>query len=228
VLRHTARAELSSFAGGSEGDRAMDRTQWMLAPYTEADLESQITNAGVLYGARGEQVVDDVNEYVAGINSYIEQALTDPTKLPAEYAALGKLPTPWKPTDVIAEASLIGGIFGKGGGAEVRSALTAEAFEARYGSKPGRKAWEGFREQNDPEAPTTVSKKFAYEKGKAFSKTGLAMPDPGSVSFVSDGSSEAPIGGASKTDTPSPQPIPDDGSIGSRLLKAALQGPALT
>ena len=45
VLRHTARAELSSFAGGSEGDRAMDRTQWMIAPYTEADLESQICDA---------------------------------------------------------------------------------------------------------------------------------------------------------------------------------------
>ena len=35
----------------------MDRTQWSLAPYTEADLESQITNAGKLYGAEGEQVV---------------------------------------------------------------------------------------------------------------------------------------------------------------------------
>ena len=45
VLRHTGRAELSSFAGGSAGDRAMDRTQWMIAPYTEADLESQIANA---------------------------------------------------------------------------------------------------------------------------------------------------------------------------------------
>jgi len=229
VLRHTARAELSSFAGGSEGDRAMDRTQWMLAPYTEADLESQIDNAGALYGARGEQVVADVKEYVAGINAYIEQALTDPTKLPAEYAALGKVPMLWKPTDVIAEASLIGGIFGKGGGAEVRSALAAEAMEARYGRRAGRKAWEGFREQNDPEAPTTVSKKFKYETGSPFSKTGLAMPEPGSVTFLSDGSSTAaPIAASQRTDTPSPQPIPNDGSIGSQLLKAALQGPALS
>ncbi len=57
--------------------------------------------------------------------------------LPAEYAALGKLPAEWKPTDVIAEASLIGGIFGKGGGAEVRSALTLEAFEKQFGAAPG-------------------------------------------------------------------------------------------
>jgi len=229
VLRHTARAELSSFAGGSAGDRAMDRTQWMLAPYTEADLESQIANAGALYGAKGEQVVEDVNEYVAGINAYIQQALTDPTKLPAEYAALGKLPAPWKATDVIAEASLIGGIFGKGGGSEVRSALAEEAFESQYGRKAGRKAWVDFREQNDPEAPTTVSQRFKYEAGSPFAKTGLAMPDPGSVTFLSDGSSQAaPIAGSADTDTPSPQPIPDDGSIGSGLLKAALEGPPLS
>ena len=31
--------ELSSFVGGSAGNRAMDRTQWQLAPYTEADLQ---------------------------------------------------------------------------------------------------------------------------------------------------------------------------------------------
>ena len=93
-------------------------------------------------------------------------------KLPAEYAALGKLPTLWKPTDVIAEASLIGGIFGKGGGAEVRSALAAEAFEARYGRRAGRKAWEDFREQNDPEAPTTVSKRVPLRDGLAVREDG--------------------------------------------------------
>jgi len=229
VLRHTARAELSSFAGGSEGDRAMDRTQWMIAPYTEADLESQLQEAPRLYGSRGEQAVKDVEEFVAGINAYIREALVDPNKLPAEYAALGKLPTEWKPTDVIAEASLIGGIFGKGGGAEVRSALTLEAFEQRFGRKLGRKAWEDFREQNDSEAPTTVSKSFPYETTSPFAKSGLAMPDPGSVTFITDGSSSsAPaIKGPESTDTPSPQPIPEDGSIGSEMLRAALKGPAL-
>src|SRR3954447_23906912 len=34
ILRHTGRAQLSSFAGGADGNRAMDRTQWALAPYT--------------------------------------------------------------------------------------------------------------------------------------------------------------------------------------------------
>ncbi len=228
VLRHTAKAELSSFVGGSAGNRAMDQVQWTIAPYTEADLQSQLTNAPVLYGAKGAQVVEDVREYCAGINAYIAEARLDPTKLPAEYAALGKLPEEWKPTDVIAVASLIGGIFGKGGGAEVRSALTLESFEARFGKAAGRKAWKGFREQNDPEAPTTVKKAFPYETGSPFAKTGLAMPDPGSVSYVQDGSSQAPItAGEASTDTPDPVAIPDDGSIGASLLHDALAGPAL-
>src|SRR5947209_341473 len=78
VLRHAGRAELSSFAGGAEGNRAMDRTQWSIAPYTEADLQWQIDNAGRLYGRDGEQAVEDGREFVAGINAYVSAALLDP------------------------------------------------------------------------------------------------------------------------------------------------------
>jgi acyl-homoserine lactone acylase PvdQ len=233
VLRHTARAELSSFVGGSEGDRAMDQVQWTIAPYTEADLQSQIDNAPKLYGATGERMVEDLHNFIAGINAYINAALVNPNLMPAEYAALGKTPTEWKPTDVIAEASLIGGIFGKGGGAEVRSALALEAFEKQFGTQGGRAAWRSFREHNDPEAPVTVAKSFPYETGSPFATTGLAMPDPGSVSFVNDGepiegaaaAPSPPAAGTQVTDTPAPHAIPSDGSFGSQLLRQALAGP---
>ena len=102
ILRHTGRAQLSSFAGGSAGNRAMDATQWTIAPYTEADLQKQVDNAPRLYGAAGQQVVTDVGDFIAGINAYIDAALLDPTKLPAEYAAfrseerrVGKECTSW-------------------------------------------------------------------------------------------------------------------------------------
>jgi len=241
VLRHTARAELSSFIGGAPGNRAMDRVQWSIAPYTEADLESQINNAGKLYGAEGEKIVNDVKEFVAGINAYIDEALVNPNKMPAEYAALKQVPTEWKPTDVLAEASLIGGIFGKGGGSEVRSALALEALEKQLGRSRGRATWKTFREHNDPEAPVTVSSSFPYETGSPFARTGLAMPDPGSVSFVNDGEEVAAPGpsrvassatrparltnAATSTDTPDPVAIPNDGSIGSQLLRQSLAGP---
>src|SRR4051812_30779105 len=124
VLRHTGRAQLSSFVGGSASNRQMDRVQWQLAPYTETDLQMQIDRAEEVYGARGAQVKNDLTEYVAGINQYITEAQLDPSKKPAEYALLIIPLQPWTGTDVIATASLIGGIFGKGGGNELLSAQT--------------------------------------------------------------------------------------------------------
>jgi acyl-homoserine lactone acylase PvdQ len=218
VLRHTGRAQLSSFAGGAAGNRAMDRGQWMIAPYSEADLQAQVDNATKLYGAAGQGVVDDVTNYVAGINAYIDAAKLDPTKLPAEYAAFGKTPETWKATDVIATASLIGGIFGKGGGNELRSAMTQQAFQDRFGGRAGNRAWSDFRSKNDPEAPTTVFKRFPYETTSPFAATGLAMPDGGSVQFTAVG---PPLPGAAASS------IPRDGSIGSQLMQALGGGKAL-
>jgi acyl-homoserine lactone acylase PvdQ len=239
LLRHTGRAELSSFAGGAEGNRAMDRTQWLIAPYTEADLEAQIQNAPAMYGAAGARSIEDGREFVAGINAYINAAKLHPNLMPAEYGALGKVPEEWKLTDVIAEASLIGGLFGEGGGGEVRSALMLQALEKEFGREAGRAAWHDFREANDPEAPTTVPTAYKYEANSPFAKRGQALPDPGSVSFVSDGepleapgpsaaartssiaAARLPAAGERVTDTPSLQPIPNDRSFGARLLRQA-------
>jgi acyl-homoserine lactone acylase PvdQ len=179
VLRHTGRAELASFLGGSNADT--DAAQWAFAPYSEADLERQLAAAPALYGRRGRQAVEDVQSYVDGINAYIAAANADPLLKPGEYALLGKPIEPWKPTDVVAVASLIGALFGAGGGEELASAETMQAFEARFGRKAGRRAWLGFREKNDPEAPTTISKRFPYETRSAFASRGLALPKPGSV-----------------------------------------------
>jgi acyl-homoserine lactone acylase PvdQ len=217
VLRHTGRAQLSSFVGGSASNRAMDREQWALAPYTEADLQRQIDDAPKLYGADGARLVADVESYVAGINAYISEAKLDPTKLPAEYVALGRPgPDPWKATDVIATASLIGGIFGKGGGNEVASALALRAFEQRFGQRAGRSAWLDFRAKDDPEAPTTVAKAFPYETASAFSRRGLALPDAGSVKLTPTAS-----------DAPSSSPSPSAPSIpGAPSLPAGGTVPA--
>lgn len=194
VLRHTGRAELASFLGGSNA--ATDVGQWGFAPYTEADFEKQLAQAPRLYGQQGQQAVHDVNAYVEGINAYIAAANLDPTLKPGEYSLLGKPMEPWKATDVIAIASLVGGIFGRGGGNELRSALTMQAFVDRMGRKAGRRAWLGFRAKNDPEAPTTIAKAYQYETRSAFAKRGLALPDRNSVRDVQFATaSSAPVAG---------------------------------
>ena len=55
-------------------------------------------------GRKGRRVIRDVDAYVAGINAYYRS-----TNNPAK---------PWTRNDVIAAASLIGAVFGKGGGDE--------------------------------------------------------------------------------------------------------------
>ena len=203
VLRHAGSAELSEFLGGSQGNLEMDREQWTIAPYDEADLQLQFDRADNLYGERGRQIQRDVTNYVAGINKYIREAKgqeakptlnskngeTPAQKLPGEYSVVNEAagnagepePELWKVTDVIATASLVGGIFGKGGGRELDSALILQAAQTRFPGK-GRNAWADFRRAEDPEAPTTTNKAFPYSVPDESPNPGsTAMPDRGTV-----------------------------------------------
>jgi acyl-homoserine lactone acylase PvdQ len=180
VLRHSGRAQLSGFAGGS--NKAMDAQVWGIAPYTEADLQEQIDKADDFYGAEGAQLQQDLADYVAGINQYITEARTDPTKMPGEYFAIGKPLEDWQATDVIATASLVGGIFGKGGGNEVQNALVLQAAKSRFGGAAGESAWRDFRRMDDPEAPTTVqSGNGSFDYPAERGSSGVALPDEGTV-----------------------------------------------
>ena len=186
ILRHLGRAQLTSFAGGAPGNQAFDAEQWATAPYTEADLTKQVNQFTQLYGNDGTQVADDVVNFVAGINQYIAEARIDPLKMPGEYDAIGKPqgPDDFKPEDLIAIASLVGGIFGNGGGGELGSTQVYEAARQRFGKKAGAKVWRDFREAEDPEAPTTVhtGAKFPYENfPKKAGRGSAALPDPGTL-----------------------------------------------
>jgi acyl-homoserine lactone acylase PvdQ len=183
ALRHAGRAQLSSFAGGGEANREMDHDVWSNQPYTEAELRMQYQRGDDLYGARGVQIQEDVGDYVDGINQYIAEARLNPLKMPGEYAAIDRPQGPdnWKVTDVIATASLVAGIFGRGGGNELGSAQVLEQARKRFGRKKGKMVWADFRSAEDPEAPTTVHKqKFPYAKTPRKVR-GSALPDPGSV-----------------------------------------------
>jgi acyl-homoserine lactone acylase PvdQ len=189
VLRHLGRGQLASFAGGTDGNRATDASQWAIAPYTEDDLQKQVDQLPKLFGKEGQTVLDDVNAYVEGVNKYIQEARLNPSKMPGEYPAINQPqgPDDWNARDIIATASLVGGIFGKGGGGEVESALVLQAAQKQLGKRKGRRAWHDFRSLNDPEAPTTaVGKRFPYEiPPKKPARGSVAMPDPGSVKFLS-------------------------------------------
>jgi acyl-homoserine lactone acylase PvdQ len=211
ALRHAGRAELSSFAGGSNA--AMDASVWADTPYNESDLQEQYDRAPTMYGKRGVQIQHDTQNYVAGINQFIAEACVNQTRLPGEYDLIAPnqnicLPGhQWTVDDVISTASLVAGIFGKGGGGELSNALMLQAAQKRFGDKQGRKVYSDFLSANDPEAPTTVhGKSFPYGQPPKHPR-GVAMPDPGTVQFADPsapggfGSSDAPPTGISQAGT---------------------------
>ena len=199
ALRHAGRGRLSSFAGGAAGNRAMDEEQWTLAPYTEADLQRQADQLDDLFGDDGRQIQADAAEYVAGVNTYIDEARLDITKMPGEYAAIGKPLEPWKVTDIIATASLVGGIFGKGGGDELTQMELRRSFIGRYGARRGAALWREWAAYEDADAPTTVrGRRFPYQTPpKRPARGGLAIADAGSLrrTKVVAGAGAAPAGG---------------------------------
>ncbi len=200
VLRHLGRAQLSSFAGGAPGNRELDHEQWLLAPYTEAELQQQVDQLDELYGADGVRLQADAAAYVAGVNQYIDEAKLDPAKMPGEYAAIGRPlgADPWKTTDLIATASLVGGIFGKGGGRELTQAELARGFWSRFGFGPGTALYRDFRSAEDPEAPVTVhdGTSFPYQAPTRIAPGSLAFPDEGTLQRTQPVESSTGSGGA--------------------------------
>ncbi len=179
VLRHTGRADLTNFLGGANLNA--DASQWQNNAYTEDDLKRMLKAPAQGSLKEWKKLRQDVNDYVDGINAYIKAARKNPSLMPGEYTALGQKLKNWKVTDVMATASLFGGIFGRGGGAEVTSAQILRALEARFGVDQGRAIWTGFRSKNNPTAPTTIPESFPYQTGDSFSPKGLALPDPGTT-----------------------------------------------
>jgi acyl-homoserine lactone acylase PvdQ len=122
-------------------------------------------------GARGRQVLRDLQDWVDGINAY-EQTLP-----PAD-----RLPRPGTITDAIAGFAFIGSIFGNGGGNEVANSDFLARLEAKFGQSAGLRVFRDLREVNDPEAPVTTTKSFPYDQVPRGPTPGSLVINPGSIS----------------------------------------------
>ncbi|GHH75093.1 penicillin acylase [Streptomyces sulfonofaciens] len=189
LFRHIGRGELTSFAGGAAANQGLEQQFWPQAPYTEQDLQRQVDYIREHGGARGAQAMTDAQAYIDGLNAYRVKARYDRT-FPGEYDLTGKIDPitnageiePFRITDMIALASVVGSLFGGGGGGEVDAALSLLAAQQKYGVTDGTRIWESFRGRNDPEAVLTVhdGSSFPYA-GRPDQPRGEALPDPGSV-----------------------------------------------
>ena len=162
VLRHVGRARVSEFLGASPANQDLDRDQLAVAPYREEDLTAQLLRAQEAAGPDAETMRGDLLAYVEGVNRYIQEALADPGKMPAEYFALQQVPAQWKAEDIVAVASLVGGVFGRGGGRELANCRGLQQMADSIGEAGARAVFDDLHFANDAEAPTTSSHPAPY------------------------------------------------------------------
>jgi acyl-homoserine lactone acylase PvdQ len=119
------------------------------------------------YGKKGKQIVSDASAYADGINAYME--------------ANGIDQPPANANDVIAVTAFIGSIFGAGGGGEAANADLLANLQQELGQQQGYDAWDDVMLADDPEAPTTLKRRFDYGPLTGGKVKGSVVVDPGSI-----------------------------------------------
>lgn len=184
TLRHVGRGRMSEFLGASEANLASDEAAYRTSGYSEEELQAMIDRVAELDPELGPIAHADLMAYVEGVNQYIDEALVDPTKLPAEYEALQIVPEEWLPTDTAAVASLIGSQLGVGGGHEIENANFIGALQQEgYSFRRARKILKDFNFPDDPESPVTTTKRFVWntDLGKIKGSSRALPDDPSAI-----------------------------------------------
>jgi acyl-homoserine lactone acylase PvdQ len=173
------------------------------------------------YGSDGRAILHDFAVYAQGVTAGLAKRGANVT---------------WTVNDVIATNAFIGSIFGNGGGKEVANSELLARLRARLGARRGLKAWQDVMEGNDPEAPTTTSKRFAYGRGGVGPRPGSLPVQAGSVKTVAT-AAQRPVasnfqllsGARSATGHPLAVMGPQLGYYYPEiLLEADLQGPGIS
>lgn len=136
-----------------------------------AETEALVTKQRKLmlktYGKKGKEIISDAQAYADGINAYWKANDIDQE--------------PVNVNDVFAVTAFIGSIFGAGGGGEAANANLLAELEDSLGPKQGYAAWDDVMLASDPEAPTTIDKKFEYGPLTGGKVKGSVVVDPGSI-----------------------------------------------
>ena len=121
-------------------------------------------------GRDGLGVLKDVDLFVAGMNA----------KLRADKAK----DKPYTRVDIFGFIALGGGLFGRGGGDEVRRSAFYDGLRDRVGAQRATQIFDDVSQTDDPDRSNTLTKSFPYERPKGVGR-GNAIIDAGSVDKIS-------------------------------------------
>lgn len=136
----------------------------------EALVTEQVELIRKTYGKYGEQIIADAQAYADGINAY--------------WAANNIRQTPATVNDVVAVTAFIGSIFGAGGGGEAANSDLLAKLQRQLGADRGYQAWVDVMLADDPEAPTTIAKRFDYGPLTGGEVKGSVVIDPDSIQSI--------------------------------------------
>jgi acyl-homoserine lactone acylase PvdQ len=178
VLRRTAQGSTAELLGPSAV--AADARTLGQFDRSPEELTAEVERLPQDEGAAGARGLADLKQYVAGINAFIAQTRTDPTKLPAEYAALGALPRDWTLADTAAEAYLLIAQFTVFGDAEHLQADILARLQKRLGATAGARTYQDLRNLENPAAPVTADRAFPSDRPARASSSAVRL-DAGSL-----------------------------------------------
>ncbi len=180
VGRGPARAAVADVPGIDAFEILVNLQSFVPSEATEQLVTEQVDLIAEVYGEEGRQMIADAQAYADGINAYWE--------------ATGSEEAPFTVNDVVAITSLIGSIFGAGGGGEASNAEFLATLIDGLGDGPGQQAWEDAMLFDDPEAPTTIETRFEYGPLTGGAITGSAVVDKGSILWIDPRDPEAIAG----------------------------------
>ncbi len=161
LLRALGRAEAFELLGTTPAWLA-DFEWTRLYGYTEEEFQEQLARLPKFFGAAGEEALVAIREFVDGVNSYIAEIYRSAVPLPAGFAEIGRVPLPWRETDVVAVTTVIRALFGANGGAELTNAALLGALQKDFGATDGSAIYEDFRNRENLDAPVHTEGSFPY------------------------------------------------------------------
>lgn len=129
-------------------------------------IDRQQTAALKAKGREGRALLQDIDEYVKGINAWLKHS--------------NSAEAPWRRVDVYAINALAGQIFGQGGGDETRRAMLLDGLTRKLGAPTARRLFDDLSERADDDAPATIATRFPYG-GVPAKAPGSAVVDNGSM-----------------------------------------------
>ena len=202
VLRNVGRGRASEFLGPAPTTYDLDLQFGGGGGYSEEELTHLAEAAIAKIGPLGPVFRSDVENFVAGMNAYIDFLLTPAglTQVPPEYLTLAlALPPKFPPrdftvNDIVANAVLIQAQFGRGGGGEASNLNLLQKLDPGFGAnsnsipKAACDLWRDLRHATDPDAAYTTDTVFRTQSPVTVSEScpqslpgGAAVWDAGSL-----------------------------------------------